>query len=438
MEKKFIGWKQVVIISFIVGVTSNFFVASAAISNAIMKTSGQVAMSATVFGLGASVFSFMQGIPQLFIARVVTKKGSRSVLIVGCILCIAVGLGFSNLISTGASYVIIYGFFFGGAYVLTSQVASQTLVNNWFHARRGRAQGIMRAITTVFVVVAPYITNLVITKLGGGDFRIGWYLAGGISVLGLILCFFLVDNPEDVGQYPDGIPIGETIDVNEATKKVSNISTVYKRANKDKSITVKEAMKMPMFWFILICGALGFTVMMISSIANIHFLDKGISLTTVSLSSGARSMVVILFMMLMAAIADRIEPGFLAAGTFVLFALSCLFAAFPTGDISVYLYQFLAASINSTLFVLIPTMIGNYFGRESFPTIQGIVLMVGGLLSSTTGLISGYIGDVTGDFAVAFLIYGAISIIVAIICVFAIGIPSRIKYKKELANTVSN
>ena len=45
---------------------------------------------------------------------------------------ILVTLGLSNLLNSDISYILVFGVFWGLSYMLTSQIAAQTLINNWF------------------------------------------------------------------------------------------------------------------------------------------------------------------------------------------------------------------------------------------------------------------------------------------------------------------
>ena len=66
-SKKFSGWKQLLMISIITGLTAQYGGAAVSLSNTVMQNGAQVAMTATAFGLGSTVYSLMQGPPQILI-----------------------------------------------------------------------------------------------------------------------------------------------------------------------------------------------------------------------------------------------------------------------------------------------------------------------------------------------------------------------------------
>ena len=101
------------------------------------------------------------------------------------------------------------------------------------------------------------------------------------------------------------------------------------------------------------------------------------------------------------------------------------------GTAMVYVYFSVAMIFSACLTSIIPTMLANVFGRESFPALQGIVLTVGGLVSSTTGTIGGMIADANGgSYSQAFVIYAVVCFAMAAIAVLGIGIPCVKKYRE--------
>jgi MFS family permease len=430
-KSKFSGWAQLVLVALVGGFTSILFGGILLISNTVMFSGQQIVISATLFGLGFSVYSFMQGPPQLLLAQFIRKIGSRKILTIGSILMAVIGLGISNFINSGITFVIIYGGLYGFAFMATSQLASQTLVNNWFHQRRGQAQSLMRAIGALFQIAAPYLATFFTTRFGGG-FKVGWRVGGITAAIAIILCFFLKNTPQECGQVPDGLAGGETGDVK---KKAVKVSTVYKRPIDQPSISLKEAQKMPIFWAMVVVSTLGFTVMMINPTFNAHFRNYGFSLETISTATAIRSVLGVVLLLGVASISDKIEPAFIYGLCFVMFAGCCFITAnlVSAGTWVIYVAYFLFTAMFSCGITLMPMIYANYFGVQHFPAIQGFSLLLGGLLSSTTGVITGALADLTGGFSFAYNLYGFVALAAAAIMVFAVGIPSARKYKREIA-----
>lgn len=430
-KKKFSGWKQLLMISIITSMTANYGSAAVSLTNAIMRNGAQVAMTATAFGVGATLYSLMQGPPQIIVGAWIKKQGTRKVFLLGIPFLLLVTLGLSNFLNTDISYILIFGVFWGLSYMLTSQIAAQTLVNNWFIQRRGQAMNLMMAITSVFSFVSPFIVQWIInSEFAGGNFKFGWYSIGIMGAFSLPLVFFLKDKPEDIGQYPDGVAPGHIIEMENASK----ISTVFKVGVDIEDTSVKQALKKPIFWAIMICSSLGFAVTMVGfAFGNVHFMNEGYQLSVITASMSWSSIVRLLTVLLFAKISDKIEPGYLLGIGLGACGIATLLAAFPTGSVFIiYAYRFLTAIYAATLIPTLATMVANIFGRESFPSLQGISLTAGGLISATTGTIGGLIADVNnGSFSVVFVVYGIVSLVACAVAVFGVGLPCARRYKKS-------
>lgn len=434
--RKFSGWTQLINVSLIVGLTSLAGAGFFQISNTLMFRDQQVVMTATVYGLAFSLFSLMQGPPQPLVAQFVKKIGARNTSIIGCVLLIILGFGLSQFVNSGTSFVIIYGIFWGLGSVLTSQIASQTLINSWFHHRRGQAMSLSRSLSFFFSIICPYIATFMITKLGG-SFRIGWHLTGVTSAIALVLCFFIKNTPQEYGQVPDGILEGEEIDIK---KKRGIVSTVYKRPMDLGKTTIKEALKTPIFWAMFITSALGFVLHMVFNASfSVHYANLGYNLEIISLASALRLIVSLILLLLFSTILDRIEPAYVYGLAFISFAGACFIAATVgnSGTWVIYTAFVLTAMVNSCLMTVIPTVIANYYGIESFATLQGFTLLIGGLVSSTSGIITGALADLTGDYTFGYIIYGVVALVGAAIAIFGVGIPCARRYKGEIAKANS-
>lgn len=87
--------------------------------------------------------------------------------------------------------------------------------------------------------------------------------------------------------------------------------------------------------------------------------------------------------------------------------------------------------VSSIEISVVPVIYSNCFGNKDFSLIQGFSLMVGGLCSSTTGIIGGAVKDATGSYSGAYLLYGTLSIAIAMLAIICIGIPCRKKYRES-------
>jgi len=427
-KKKFSGWLQMVILSFVVGLTAQIGVNAVSLSNAVMKTSGQVAMSATVFGLGTTIYSLMQSLPQGVVGAIVKKKGGKFIYMIA-VPMMAIGcLIIPRFLSNDLSYLLVYGVFWGLCYMLVSQVAKQTIVSNWFQQKRGLAMNLLQGVSILFSFVCPYIIKAVLAKFG--DFHYGWYTIGISALIAVPLVFLLKDKPEDVGEYPDGLEPGA---VYEGKAKKSGISTVYKAPADAPTLSYKEAMKQPVFWLFVGACALGYAISGLGfGISNVHFLQNGYTLAQITAVTSIRALVQFAFLMLFARISDRIEPGFIFGIVGVLTAVAIAMVATGTSMVNLYFEMCISMVFANCVNTLLPTAVSNYFGRKSFPSIQGFLLMFA-IVASTTSIICGVIADANGgSYTIAFYVYAVVCLVAAAMG-FAYGIVMHKKYKAEAA-----
>jgi MFS family permease len=415
---------------FSTGFGVNLFGQALNIANAAMFSQGQIAMSASMFGLAYSLFSLTQGPPQLLVGGIVRKFGSRAVLIAGLVALCIMGFGISNFIRNSPLFVIVYTLY-GLTAVTINQIAPQTLINNWFHQYRGRAQSISRAIASLLIMVAPICATFVITNFGKGNFRAGWYLGGAGAAIALVFAFFTKNSPQLYGQTPNGIVAGTVAEnKNGPEKKAAVISTVYKRPI-GQDMEYGAALKTPIFWFMATASSIGFLCVMTIAFNTVYYVSIGASLETVSLALGVGAAVNIAFAFAMSTFIDRIEPGFVLGSIFLLFGINAYLTAVPAGSFVMFTQSILVNVLTSGTMAIMPIIYANYFGNKAFPQIQGLSLLMGGLLSSATGIVGGIIADATGSYSMAYILFGSFAIAAAVLCIFGVGLPSRRKYRNE-------
>jgi MFS family permease len=426
MQKtKFSGWRQVILVTFTTGFGVNLFLQALNIANTAMFSQGQIVMSASMFGLAYSLYSLTQGPPQLLVGKIVRKFGSRRVLIAGLAALCLLGFVISNFIRSGVLFVAIYTLY-GLMSVTINQIAPQTLINNWFHQYRGRAQSIMRAIASLMTMVAPICATFVINNFAKGNFKAGWYLGGAGAAIALIFAFFTKNNPQLYGQTPDGLESGTVTE----KKKMPVISTVYKRPI-GQDIEYAAALKTPIFWFMAAASSIGFLCLMTIAFNAVYYVSIGASLETVSFALGIGAAINIAFTFAMSTFIDRIEPGFVLGGMFLLFGVNAYLTAVPAGSFVIFTHSILVSILGSGAMAIMPIIYANYFGNKAFPQIQGLSLLMGGLLSSATGIVGGIIADVTGSYSMAYVLFGSFALVAAVFCIFIVGLSSRRKYKSE-------
>jgi MFS family permease len=220
-------------------------------------------------------------------------------------------------------------------------------------------------------------------------------------------------------------------------KKVRRISTVYKRPI-GQDVEYRAALKMPVFWLMAAISSLGFLCFNTTAFSSVYYISMGVSLETISLAMGIASAANIAFMLAMSSFIDKIEPGFIFGGIFLLFGLNQLLTAIPAGPFVVFTNTILTIVLLAGLMSIMAIIFANYFGNKAFPQIQGTALVIAGLVSSLTGIVGGLIKDATGSYSFAYILFGSIAIAASFLCTIGIGLHSLRKYKNEISPILNN
>lgn len=396
--KKFYGWPTVVVIAFLFGLLGNFGLAAAQIAIPAMATDPNVTMDRTMISLGFTVFVFMQGLPGPIIGQIVAKKGARFAFLASSVCIVATGIlmGLFCGVST-AAYIVLFGIVLSFSSTLGGQVATQTTIGNWFVRKRGLAMSVTMGLGGVLGFAYPLMTN---AAVNAGGWSWGFYLISAVAIVAFVIALlFLKNQPSDIGQEPDG---GITEPAPEEDKAHSaHAAKVYKNS---EGLTQSQSMRKPAFWLILISTLAIFCALNLTVSAGVlHFTSLGLDSTTVALAVSFQGIAAIAVNLIVAPLADRIEPARLLALCSLLAAACMACAVFGGGSVAVlfayYLLMGLAYGGNSAL---MPTAFANYFGMEHFSKLIGTVLLLLSLLSGLIPLAAGMAFDATGSYAALF------------------------------------
>lgn len=384
-------------------------------ANGLMAKDPSVSISATALGLGYTVFALMQGVPGLFFGKYIVKHGPKKVFLIGSVVAIAVGVIFANVIDKSPIlYVLGYGLGYGFVGFCASQLAAQTLVNNWFLKKRGLGSAVRVVTGSLLGLIAPTILNW---ATSGGNWRFGWYIiaiAGAVSVVAVLL--LMKDKPSDIGVVIDG---GD--DTQEAKTVTHYTSTVFKR-NPGDYTPFREAIRSYRFWALAVMAMGGFCVSnLLYSPGSIYFLgEAGMSSNHLVTAQMVQTCTTLIGAMIVNRLADRIEPIRLVAICIAIMGLGTFGATHASSTTPIFMYLFFF----SVAIGMIGTMqifaigLGNLFGIEEFPQIQGVMLCLGSVVSSQVSTIAGTIFDKVGSYIPAFCIFSVVGIVCIIPSLF--------------------
>ena len=317
------------------------------------------------------------------------RRGAR------LILCLAVlGTGLSTMaLSLTHSLVVFYLLFCFARMVWAGpfDLGLYGALNNWFVSRRTIATSIATVAQMSGLVVLPMIAQF---AMHDGGWRSGWIAVGAtVLVVGFLpVWLFLVRRPEDLGLMPDPAKPGA------------------KSAVPEPRFSRAEAMRTRAFWLLSLYTVLVFPVQAgVSLHQAAHLIERG--LTPIAAAT------VISVFSAMTAVAS-FGVGFLPRRLPLRYTMSVLAVLLTIGTFALvgvtsvrgaYLAAGLFGLGIGGIMTLLPVAWADYFGRESFGAIRGVVLSVQTLAQAAGPLLSGMLRDWSGDYTLSLTVFGALA-----------------------------
>ena len=400
IKKIFYGW-WIVLACFLIGlyVSGITFYGFTALFEPFKKEFGwsytQISFAASLRGLEMGVFAPLIGF-------LVDRWGSRKVIFSGVI---TVGLGLI-LLSLTRSLIMFYGAFLllgFGAGGCTS-VVTMSVVANWFDKHVGKALGVMASGFGASGLAIPIIVWLIEVFQWRSTLII---LGLGMWVLGIPLAFVIRNKPEQYGYYPDGKLTKEPILQEEIRPPKGTIG--FREVLKDRS-----------FLFLNFVEAI--RMMAVSTVAT-HVMpylgSVGLSRSKAGLVAAAIPLFSIMGRLSFGWLGDIYEKRYVMSLAFGFMGAGMLVFCYPQSEWNLLLFLlFFPPSFGGTM-VLRGAILREYFGRDSFGKLLGIVMgsaSIGGIIGPT---LAGWVFDSLGSYHFIWLAFSSI-ITIAIILVFRI------------------
>ncbi|MFC1928640.1 MFS transporter [Chloroflexota bacterium] len=362
----------------------------------------------------ASFRSLESGIAAPVVGFLTDKFGARRLMIIGAAWA---GIGFMLLSQINSLWSFYATFIFlsiGMSMMLP--VPGWTIINNWFSRKRGTAMGVVNAAVGASGVLIPLV-NWLITQYG---WRATFTIAGiGMWVIGIPLSLIIRHRPEQYGYLPDG---------EEHLMKEPQTPARQKQPRLNEEATgfgVKQAIKTRAFWI------LALTVT--SSGAALHAVALHVMPALISVQMPRELASSIAALVVLSSIAgrmgfgwlgDRLDKKYLLASSLLLQALGLIIFAYTRSLAYAIAFLALFGPGWGGVSTLRLTIQGEYFGRKSFGSIQGLMLGIGMVGTILGPVFAGWIYDIQSSYQLAWLT-------LAIIVFFSIPLTLTIKPPKE-------
>lgn len=344
----------------------------------------------------------------------VDRFGPRIMILLGVIITGA-GMVLLSRINTILAFYVIFILLVTAGRSLSSMVAIDTTVANWFIRRRGTAFGLLRSAVAVgaagVIVVAWFIDMY------------GWrmaFVATGIGtvLVGVPTALVMRHRPEQYGMMPDGETVVQervrNLDIRGGSEDATDVAKAQPEDEPDIGMSVMEALMTKPFWVL----SFGFAIrLLVTGAATLHAIplveDLGFSRATAAAVLGSMGMVSIIGRLGGGVLNDTFGTKIIAVASVCSLAVSCVVIAYAQDLWHILLFVALYAPSYGCSAATMPAIKGDYFGRRSFGTIlglSGMVQMAGSMLGP---VYAAYIFDVTGSYRIAFLSFAALLLISA-------------------------
>ena len=283
-----------------------------------------------------------------------TPNGPRMLMLVGSII-----LGCSLIALRWVDNIWEFYLFFGALGAVGSLgaggIVTQTILPKWFIRRRGRALGIASMGGAMGPLFFPISIFGLISLVGWRD---AWFVLGVFSLVLLVpLSFMLRTNPEDIGLLPDG-------DRDHAPGAPSEGGRPRPSRVSEVSLTGRQALRSPAFWFIILAFALGGLGQQGFQSNWIPYLEgKGFAASTAAIAITVYGIFSVSARMLWGLLADRFQVRYLIVIQSLLTASSVLLLLYVIGPVMLFTFVVCFGLTMGGSFLLRPLIVANYFGR---------------------------------------------------------------------------
>lgn len=377
---------------------------------------GQVMLFSSInFVVAALVMSF--GGP--FITRVI---GTRRLVLFGGLLAAASFFAVSFV--TGPALLYLLAVVSGATFLAATQMAGTLLVDDWFHANKGLAMGVMQGLGGIGGIVAGWVLPFAL-QAGGWQFgfRVTAAIVGGIAVLSGVL--LVRSRPADVGLLPYGAVPHEDAEPILAEMVDAVHAEVAGRAPAAQPVATPgpapaDALRSPRFAALV--GAV-LIANMINAVQQ-HFVplleDNGLDLTSAGSLISVLAIASVAATLLLGTLLDRWGALPTSLLMMALFAAALLVYLTTTG----YGFQLLGMLLLVTPSVLspiaTPVIVRSVFGARAFTALIGIGLAAMPLGVAIGSPLWGLAHDLHGNYDVALMIGAGLALLAGLLFAYTL------------------
>ncbi len=349
----------------------------------------------------------------------IDKFGNRAMLI-PCVIVAAVGyFVFAKYVNGFWSFAIIYLGIISLGNSIAFQHALFAGLNQWFRRRRSLAISTLAAVASIGGLILVPLMSWIIIEFG---WRIAFIICGVAYVVAILPVSLMFRNrPEDMGLLPDGDTAPPSITTSGVGGTTRRVFT--------RDYTVREALHTRAYWLLTLGAGLRQIATIGILISIIPILEtKGVGRQAAANLTGVMFGVNFISRLVFGYLGDKWSKSVLLGVTLALesAAFLCLYLGSRNDLRILLLFLFvLFEGMGDGAGVIVWAALGEYYGREKFASLRGIVAFSHSWALVATPVAAGWVFDRFGNFDWA-LIPGIIVAAIASLCFFLIRAPRQL------------
>ena len=362
---------------------------------------------------GAFAIMQVEGAYAPLVGILIDKLGPRRMVLIGLIVLGCGFMLFSQIRELWHLYAVFLIISVGAT--ISTWLPMMTVVNHWFSRRKALAMSLVMEGFAVGGVVAPLVLAW---SIGGIDpevsERYGWrntaFFIGVLSIaLAVPLSSLVRNRPEDLDLRPDGEQaISNT--PSPATPAPAEATLAY-TAGSVGGYTWQEAVRTREFW-VMSLGLGGSSAVLCTVIVHLGLMldDRGFSLKIISAAAAVYPAVASVSILIGGGLAGKFSIRLVAFGANALQSVAVLVLVVAHSTEMVFLAVVLLGMGGGGRSSVSTAMRGIYFGRRAFGAILGLSGIPTTIMWFAAPVYAGLMRGATGNYDVAFLTIGAVSL----------------------------
>ena len=351
--------------------------------------------------LGYSISLVIQATLGIIMGRLTDKFGPRVIVTV-----FGSFLGWSLLLTSQVHSLwqfYVYYAVIGGIGASILNIPIMATISRWFIKRRGLMTGLVQAGAGVGgFFLAPFAGWLIL----GYGWRYACTVLGLMTAVFMILAgLFLIKEPKDIGQLPDGAMMGRAGRINIPPENPRKVG-----------LSFRSFIGTLPFWIITgIYASFGYSRSVFTAHTAAHVQDLGFSLSDAANVMAIISLASMVGRIGMGRVADKIGNRRTLIMSYAATAVIITWVLTAGNLWGLYLFAWVYGFCWGALAVLRFAVTAEVFGLASVGFVMGILGFSESMAATFSSYFSGFIFDLAGNYDVAFILCIAFSILGAVL-----------------------